>query len=74
MIRFWIDLDKAREKIYEMIDNYKESHPRVSTFDSTWNIAYDIGASDAVNKLFELLKDKSAFKVSYTTEEDSGDC
>lgn len=73
MIKIYVDIDKAREKIYDMIRKYKDDHPVSSTFDSTWNTAFDLGASNAACALFDLLNDESAFKVSFISEGDKDD-
>ena len=69
MIKFWIDFDKARKEIYDMIEAYKQKNPVFSPFDNTWNTAYELGASSAVSALFNLFNDKSAVKIEYRIKE-----
>lgn len=73
MIKIYVDIDKAREKIYDMIQKYKDDNPVFSTFDSTWNTAFDLGASNAACALFDLLNDESAFKIHFINEGNEDD-
>ena len=62
-MKYWIDFDKARKEIYDMIEAYKKKNPVFSSFDNIWNTAFEIGASNAVIALFNLFEDKSAIKI-----------
>ena len=73
MIKVWIDIDKAREKIYDMVEKYKKDNPVKTTFDNTWNTAFELGASNATLALFDLLNDESCFKLHFITEESEDD-